>query len=149
MFNSKTNNLPTKEFIETIRSAPHEHCPICGLSSENQSLMYLLNKYTTNNMKIHKRHNMVAEEVIRVLVEKHPSYTGLYENCSIPNHLVNLSQLNSSLKPDIQLWLNPKKLILIEVRVPYPGLADNYHEKVDNVFNDPIGCWKSSMNFLN
>lgn len=132
MIKSRTNNLPTQEFREIINSIPHVHCLVCGPNSGNQSLVHLLNKCKTNNLNIQKIHNLVVKEFVQTLIERHPDYIGKFENRTIPDNLAALSTSNSSLKPDIQFWINPKKLILVEASVPYLGLDDNNNEKIDH-----------------
>lgn len=146
---SRTNNIPTGEILHKNNKSDG----LCKLCHNNamDSLMHRLNGCISIRNKLTKRHNAIADEVIKGI--KDPK--NIIFNKSRPININNTTLHGNSklLQPDI--WFlsnNNKTLNIIEVTVPYGQISngkstlDSRREEKLNKYQELINDCKNTFN---
>lgn len=122
---ARTNNLPTKEFIEIMNREPHSHCDRCIREGKvlNNSLMHTLNGCVSLTKKYMHRHDVVAKLITEEVSKSRKIHR--YKNggtIDIPSGTIEPHL--KALKPDLQIWLSESKVIIGEITIPYGGVSN-------------------------
>ena len=118
-FQSRTNLLPTPEFIEIIENRQHSVCQSCLRDGRalNLSLAHILNGCRGRYVQYTQRHNDV-QKIIVDYMKKLLCIEEIYTDKSL--HLTNMPDDIRRLRPDVVAWANNRsKCYIVEVSVPY------------------------------
>ena len=121
---ARTNTLPTPQFVDLMNNRPTSYCQLCERNGtlKKASLSHILNSCLTYFGEYTKRHNTIVE-ILKENIIKVMEIDEFIENATI--RIDSLSEENKKLIPDLSIWTNNyKDLIIIEVSCPYASFSN-------------------------